>query len=207
MNPPAVSPPRPQLTGDQFRDLLARVKGGDSDACVPLVEAFEPALRSLVCRQMDGLLRTRLEPEDIMQEVWLELFRNIRKFGDTEPSSFLRWLNRIVGWKIKDSRKHHFSVARRLGARTCHFIGSGDDGVNQLKASVPSPDHSAIASEDEAHCRRCLTRLTRTQRTALVSLANGLTVSQVARAMGLPPGTVSVHIHRGRRRLRELISA
>jgi RNA polymerase sigma-70 factor (ECF subfamily) len=55
---------------------------------------------------------------------------------------------------------------------------------------------------------RALRRLSPSQRAAIVlRFEEGYTVEEVARRMGMAAPTVRVHIHRGRKRLREILGA
>ena len=87
-------------------------------------------------------------------------------------------------------------------------------------APGPRPGHSPTASprtplpepieraEDVARAAEALGRLRDEQRRVLgLSLRDGLTYDQIARATGLPLGTVKTHARRGLIRLRELLGS
>jgi RNA polymerase sigma factor (sigma-70 family) len=68
------------------------------------------------------------------------------------------------------------------------------------------PEDAAIDPPEIDTLMRALRRLSPSQRAAIVlRFEEGHTVEEVARRMGMAAPTVRVHIHRGRKRLREIL--
>ncbi|HEY7281371.1 MAG TPA: RNA polymerase sigma factor [Actinomycetota bacterium] len=99
--------------------------------------------------------------------------------------------------RIRDPIRWLFRTAFRIAAselaRDRRFEGERD-------ASVEPP------GEEEVDVMRALRQLPRNQRAAVYLVhALGYPAAEAGRLMGIAPATVRVHLHRGRRRLSELL--
>jgi len=70
--------------------LISDCVRGDSRACERLFVTY----RAQVFRHVSFLLRSRTDAEDVVQEVFVELFRSLRNFEGR--ASFSTWLHRIT---------------------------------------------------------------------------------------------------------------
>jgi RNA polymerase sigma-70 factor (ECF subfamily) len=137
--------------------------------------------------------------DDVVSETFLTAFRTRarydRAYGDARP-----WL---LGIATNVLRHHRRSEGRRL---------------TRLRATActPEPDFDlaecVAATVDDAgeteRVARALARLDDRHRDVLLLAAGpGLTYDEIARALGVPVGTVRSRLARGRRRLRELLDA
>lgn len=96
-------------------------------------------------------------------------------------------IRRPIGWL--------YQVAFRLAAAEMRRPGSVDD---MLESAVEPPDVLGVFD--------ALRRLTPNQRLAIVLHHEvDLPVREIAQRMGISAATVRVHLHRGRKRLRELL--
>jgi RNA polymerase sigma-70 factor (ECF subfamily) len=79
--------------------------------------------------------------------------------------------------------------------------------LRRERRHVPA-EESSVDPPEMGTLMRALRRLSPSQRAAIVlRFEEGYTVEEVARRMGMAAPTVRVHIHRGRKRLRELLGA
>jgi len=130
-----------------------------TDASAALLLEDRNRLRAFASRRLSPPLRARLDTEDLLQEVYLDVAR--RSPPGDRPG--LPWMARILRSKIADAWRLHHAAARDLdrerapGAGTpsaCEKLGSG--------AAVDTTTPSRIASAREAEGR---------VRAALASLA------------------------------------
>jgi len=85
--------PDPRSGQDSDPQLLTRVRAGDTPAFAVLVRRHQVALLSLV----DPLVATREDAEDVVQEAFVEAYRQRDRFrGD---ASFRTWVGRIAVFK------------------------------------------------------------------------------------------------------------
>jgi RNA polymerase sigma-70 factor, ECF subfamily len=137
--------------------------------------------------------------DDVVAETFVTAFRTRTRydqaFQDARP-----WL---LGIATNVLRQHRRSEGRRLARLRA-----------AARASEPEPDpaETVAAAVDQAaqsdKVARALARLDERQQEVLVLAAGpGLTYEEIARALGIPVGTVRSRIARGRRHLRELLDA
>ena len=75
-------------------------------------------------------LRKWMEPEDILQTVYLEVFRQLGRFEDRGEDSFLNWVLTILDSKIIDAHRALHRQKRDV-AREVHLPSgvTGADGI------------------------------------------------------------------------------
>ena len=125
----------------------------------------------------------RYDVEDLVQEVFLAVFRRISSLKD--PAAFPGWLARIARNRATD----YFRKEPR---------------AEELPEDLASEDRS----EGEARSILDLVRrLPEAYRETLVlRLVEGMTGPEIAERTGLTPGSVRVNLHRGMAQLRELLA-
>src|SRR5687768_7988913 len=84
--------------------LVLRCQAGDEAAFAELVQLYQPRL-SYYLRKM---LRNVHGAEDVLQNVWLEVFRAVPRLVDA--GAFRTWLYRIArNWALRELRKHRLA--------------------------------------------------------------------------------------------------
>jgi len=153
---------------------------------------------------VDGLLY-RLAPDwgdraDLAQEVWLRVYRNIRRLK--EPSRFKGWLGRITANLFYDElRRRKRSSALSLDAP---LGAEADTGHWDIPATSPGPVDSLMTQEFYHQLRRSIGELPEVFRTAIVLReVRGLSYDEIATITGVSLGTVKSRIARARQRLQQ----
>jgi RNA polymerase sigma-70 factor (ECF subfamily) len=165
---------------------LAR-KAADGD-----VEAFARLVRShsgLVYRVAVRILSLG-EAQDASQEVWIRVWRNIRKFRG--ESAFSTWLYKItVNTCLSARRKEQARQAWEL-----------DEELPYLPANLSieeDPETAAMAAERREELLRALEYVRADHRAALVLRhMEGLSYAEVAQILDVPDGTAKGWVSRGR---------
>jgi|SRR5215472_12623341 len=161
------------------------------DATLPYVDAVWQVARHVA--------RDGLDPEDLVQETYLRAYAAFDSFRGGNARA---WLAAIC---LNAAR----SEARRRRRRPMEVAGTLPDVVAGVGASEGEPDVAdlVIAGLDAQQISRCMAQLAEPQRVciALVDVA-GLTAREAAEVLGCPRGTVLARLHRGRRRLAELLT-
>jgi RNA polymerase sigma-70 factor (ECF subfamily) len=147
----------------------------------------------------------RLAPDwgdraDLAQEVWLRVYRNIRRLK--EPSRFKSWLGRITANLFYDElrrrkRSSTLSLDAPLGAEV-------DTGHWDIPSTSPGPVDSLMTQEFYHRLQRSIGELPEVFRTAIMLReVQGLTYDQIATMTGVSLGTVKSRIARARQRLQQ----
>jgi RNA polymerase sigma-70 factor (ECF subfamily) len=178
--------------------LIRNAQGGDLEAFNLLVLAHQDQAYSLALRFMGQ----RAPAEDATQEAFLNAFRAIRTFrGDR----FRAWLLSIVANTCRDELRRR----RRRPTQSLDARGPGQDSpALDPPDPGPTPEDGAMNSELRVALERALLQLPEDWRLVVVlSDVHGLSYEEVARAAGLPLGTVKSRLSRARGRLRDILMA
>ena len=170
-------------------DLVARFQAGDSAAFDQIVEAHQGRIARLVFR----LLGNPDEVQDVVQEVFLAVFENLKRFrGESKLST---WLTTIALNKCRSHRRRSLLRLRSLFriARTL---------------TVPSEqDRPAESTEIHEELRRAVRRLPARYREPVVLRYFGeLPVPEISKVLGISVNNVEVRLTRARHRLRAMLS-
>jgi len=162
---------------------------GDPLAVSKLLAAHYPALRARVAARMDRNLRARLEPEDILQEVYLDVYRQIEHIRDGGPDALLNWLLTIADSKLIDAgralRRHRRDVAREVHPHIAQGTKSYLDLLDHVYADSITPSRIARREEGVGALMACLSRLSETHRQVIQwRYLEGLSVADVAGRLG-----------------------
>lgn len=170
------------------------------DAYEVLVSRFQESVYNLVFR----LLGNTPDACDIVQEVFLKIFRNIRHFrGD---SSLKTWIYRIA---VNEAHNHRrwFSRHRR------QEVGLEEDreGCENIGDTLVTPDTSpfdyVLDREKHLLIEEALGRINPVYREAVVLRdISDLSYEEIAEVLQLSLGTVKSRILRGREAMREQLS-
>lgn len=173
------------------RFLVARVRDGDIEA---LGELYERHMAK-VYRTATAITHDERMAEDVLQEVFLRVNRYADSFDETQP--FEPWLYRITvnlsySWINKAKRWVSF------------FQGA----IERLKApSRRDPERATESREQRELVRRAINGLPDSHRVVVILYyLEGLSVNEVAYAVGVPEGTVKSRLYYAREKLKEAIA-
>ncbi len=165
--------------------LVLRCQAGDEDALAALIERYQPRLRYYVRK----MLRDADAAEDILQEVWFDVFRAIGRL--VEAGAFRAWLYRIA----------HDRAARQLRRRRLPY---------QALQDVDPPDVGAedvgLAAEEAERIHAALDQLVPAHREVLVlRFVECMDYEEIARVLSCQLGTVRSRLHYAKRALRSIL--
>lgn len=171
--------------------LIQQAAAGDREAAGVFIKAHQPALFAYLLR-MSGRPDVA---EDIVQEAFVRVLANLDRFDSR--FRFSTWL---------------FTIARRLYLNACmkHKPTYDTDVVGAIHAGRELPEASVIGGEVHDNAKdalqAALLELSPEQREVLVLFHQlDWPISIIAQHLKMPEGTVKSHLHRGRRRMRELL--
>lgn len=166
--------------------LVLRCQLGESDAYKELLTLMEKRLfyfiRRLVGSEADAL--------DVLQEVWLTVFRKINKLRD--PKTFRSWIYRIA---------HDLAITViRKEIHQEKLQGSyGEANLSNDESSFPE-------FEDSACVHRALDELNSAHREVLtLFFLEEMSYEEIGHVVGCHVGTVKSRIHYAKKELRDLL--
>lgn len=119
-------------------DLIERFREGDEAAFSQLFRKYRPRLAVLIRYKLSEAMRGRVEPDDILQEVFLQASRDIRGFTYRSPGSFMSWLSRIADHVIADFARAQTRQKRDAGEAVRFRSESNPAGPEPIDTTTPS---------------------------------------------------------------------
>lgn len=173
-------------------EMISRCQKGDQEA---LKEIFDKYHKK-VYRISYGVVRQREEALDIVQEVFIKLFRSIRNFKGR--SQFYTYLYRMT---MNTAIDH----ARKAGKQ--FFSSLDEEGSFEPPDELEKgPERVLLQKELEERVKWAMSKLPAEQKAALIFRdVEGLSYQEMAEAMGCSIGTVMSRLHYGRKRVQELL--
>ena len=179
----------------------------DHESDLPL-DGYRSYLLLLARMQLDDRPRQRVDASDVVQQTLLEAHQKRGQFRGNE-SDLAAWLRVALANNIRDAlRKLHRK--KRDVARERSLEAAVDESSRRLgqwlAVDVTSPSMRAIRNEDLLRMADALLRLPDAQRDAVVlHHLHGWTISEVAQRLNRTDAAVAGLLHRGLRKLKELM--
>lgn len=174
--------------------LVELCRSGDPEAFARLVALHEGMVFGLAAR----LLGDTEEARDLTQEVFLQVYRTLRRFEGR--SSLRTWIYRIV---VNLSRNRRRWWKRRFRERGCGLDDMGVRDQARLASADASPHVRLEQRERGRVVQSALEHLSFDHRAILLLReVEGLSCEEVSRALGIPEGTVKSRLARAREAFR-----
>jgi len=176
--------------------LVESLRVGAEWAYEQLLSRFQQPVYALALR----LLSDPSEAADVVQEVFLKVFRNIGSFRG--QSSLKTWVYRITVNEAHNSRRWFFRHRRKEA--DLDLTDETRDWKEIIPDKNPSPFDMALDGEQHVMIEAALQRMNPTFREAVVlrDIAD-MRYEEIAKVLGVTLGTVKSRILRGREALRE----
>jgi RNA polymerase sigma-70 factor (ECF subfamily) len=176
---------QPQVTDSM---LMSRIRAGDEDALATLHDRYASVVYSVALR----VLGETTQAEDILQDIFIQLWRNPQRF-DSSRGSLGAWLAVIARHRAIDQLRR-----RRPESDIEDVVISVDTRLEQ------STDRNLAI----AKVRAAVERLPVEQRQPLeLAFFRGLTHSEIADKTGEPLGTIKTRIRSALLALRKALAA
>ena len=165
------------MDGVQANDnvLIARTRQRDQDAFARLYDRYSPLVYSVALR----VLRNPSAAEDVLHDIFLQLWRSPEKFDSTRGN--------LVSWLAVIARNRAIDGTRRERPR----IDPGDVVLISPVNIETEAERAAVAEK----IRRLLQEMPEAQRSAVeMAFFEGMTHGEIASATQEPLGTIKTRI-------------
>lgn len=181
------------MTGDPSKTddlrLMRRVAAGDEAAIEELYDRFS----SLVYRMAYQVMPTRADADDVVQEVFVRLWRTADRFDPKRAA--------LVTWVMLIARRHMVDRLRRTQARI-RTAAIADEAIQM--APEAHPGEGMEQDERVAVLLARINSLPELQQTVVKrAYLGGQTLKQIGIELGVPLGTIKSALSRALVRLRE----
>jgi len=180
--------------------LLAGLRAGCEEAYEQLIQRYQAPVYNLALRLLDD----SGDASDVVQEVFLKVFRGVNQFR--AQSAVKTWVYRIAVNEAHNRRRWLFR--HRPNSVALEEAGADDQPYERpLEDGGPSPFQVAFNSERQALIEQALARINPIFREALVLREiEDCSYEEIAEILQISLGTVKSRILRGREALRKQLA-
>lgn len=172
-------------------DLIRCVSNGDEAALSLLYDRYRRVLFGLLYR----MLNNRTEAEDVLQEVFVQVWRQARKFDEGRGKAFT--------WLVTIARRRAIDRLRSLRSRAMTIYKASESNALYPDAAV---EQDPFLRADQKTVRAALNQLPAAQRSLLLmAFFEGRSQREIAERTKIPLGTIKTRIRTGMTRLRETL--
>ncbi len=184
-----MQPERAQDNDDV--DLIKAIAARDEAALALLYDRYRVVVFGLLMR----ILNNREEAEDVLQEVFLQVWRKAADFDENRGRPFT--------WLVTLGRSRGIDRLRSLATRE----RITEVGAREVSEPVSDAAGDTFKSEQRGLVNNALAQLPEEQkRPLMLAYFDGLTQSEIATNLGAPLGTVKTRMRTGLTKLRELLA-
>jgi RNA polymerase sigma-70 factor (ECF subfamily) len=198
---------------DSDEALMTRFKAGDTDALAHLFGRHRDRLRQMVHLRLDRRLQGRIDPSDVLQEAFLDIYRRQSEYrADSKMPPFV-WLRFLTGQRLLALHRRHLGAQIREAGREVSL--QADDLpqadslslANLLLGRLTTPSLAVMRAELQIHLQDVLNGMDPIDREVLVlrhfeELSNG----ETAAILGLQKAAASNRYVRALKRLTDILS-
>ena len=172
-------------------NLIQKVASQDRDAFSQLYDRFSSLVFTLAMR----MLKARSDAEDLLQEVFVQIWRQAQSYSVQRGSP--------EAWIVNIARSRAIDKIRSIRRMEKSFVLTDDPARAESSDNVES---SAAESEARIAMNSALANLPETQRKVLeLAYFDGLTQTEIANRLAEPLGTVKTRMRSGIQRLRDML--
>ena len=184
-----MQPERAQDNNDV--EVIKAIAARDEAALALLYDRYRVVVFGLLMR----ILNNREEAEDVLQEVFLQVWRKADDFDETRGRPFT--------WLVTLARSRGIDRLRSLATRE----RITEAGAKEVSEEIPDAASDTFKSEQRGLVNSALAQLPEEQkRPLMLAYFEGLTQSEIATNLGAPLGTVKTRMRSGLTKLRELLA-
>jgi RNA polymerase sigma-70 factor (ECF subfamily) len=200
-------------TTDVDEILTSRIQAGDQRALGDFFARHCERLRRMVRLRLDRRLQGRIDPEDVLQEAFLDAARRLAEYAaDPKMPPFL-WLRFLTMQRLQTLHRLHLGVKSREASREVSLYNGSLPAADskslaaQLLGRLTTPSRAAIRAEIQIKIQEALNAMDPIDREVLAlrhfeELNNG----ETAAVLGLHKAAASNRYVRALRRLKVVLS-
>jgi RNA polymerase sigma-70 factor (ECF subfamily) len=194
-------------------NLQQRLIDGDAEALAELISRHRERLWRMVHFRLDRRLARRVDPEDILQEAYMDAAKRMGHYRDDAPASAFLWLRMIVTQTLIDTHRRHLGAQQRdarrevLGDRCFFPQATSTSLASQLLGHLTSPSQIAMRAELSDQLEQAIATMEPIDQEILaLRHFEELTNNEVAQVLGIQVKAASIRYVRALNRLQEILS-
>lgn len=180
-------------------ELVRSARAGDEAAFEALFNRHRRRVSLIASR----FFRQREQIEEVVQESFTKAYFALDDFSNQQESSFAAWLARIAFNSCYDELRR---LKRRPESLMSNVSAEESDWLKDQVRSHGAGDDIEVAAISRDLAGKLLARLSAEDRMVLIMLdVEGLSVSEIAKAVNWSASKVKVRAHRARANLRRVL--
>jgi RNA polymerase sigma-70 factor (ECF subfamily) len=198
---------------EQTTELLDRLRAGDEAALGELFMLYRDRLWRMLYVRLDRRVTSRLAPDDVLQETFLDVARRIGEYLANPAVPFYVWLRFLTVQRMQMLLRVHLGAQMRDVSLEIRLpqgdapLASSESMAGQLVSQMTSPSQAAIRHELQARLRAALEEMDPLDREVLAlrhfeELGN----NEVAQVLGISKEAASKRHVRALKRLKAIIT-
>lgn len=198
---------------DDSAGLIRLASEGDETALDQLFCKHRDRLQRMIRLRLDRRIQGRLDSSDILQEAYIDVFRNLGAYVESPSTSFFIWLRNVVGLKLAEVHRRHLGTQKRDAKRDVSIYRGALPAVNsvslaaQLLGQMTSPSQAAVKTEMRVRLQEVLDCMDEVDR-EIIALRHfeRLSSQETADILGMSKSGASSRYIRAMKRLKEELS-
>jgi RNA polymerase sigma-70 factor (ECF subfamily) len=193
--------------------LLEHALGGGCGALAELFQRHRNRLEQMVRLRLDRRLQGRLDPDDVLQEAYLDVVRRFPEYAADPSMPFYLWLRFLTGQRLIDLHRQHLGAKmRNAGLEVSLYRGdfprsSSASLAELLLGRLTTASQAAIRAETQLRVQEALNAMDPIDREILVLRHfEILSNEETAQLLGLKPSAASNRHMRALKRLKEIMA-
>jgi RNA polymerase sigma-70 factor (ECF subfamily) len=199
---------------DDVDDRVRLAAQGNAESWEALMAETRQRLRRMVSFRLDQRLQGRVDPSDVIQDAYLEAWRDLEHYVRVPSIPFFLWLRGIAGNKLREIHRHHLGTQMRDARREISIAGGALSETTTtalaagLLGNLPRASEEAIRLELGLRLQEALNTMDPIDREVLaLRHFEQLSPVETAEVLGIKEKAAGMRYVRALRRLKEILSS
>ncbi|RJQ66641.1 MAG: RNA polymerase sigma factor [Desulfobacteraceae bacterium] len=183
---------------EQITEWVKKAQAGDKTAFHRLADHFQAEIYRMIFYRT----RSRMDAEDLTQDVFLKAFKHIRRLES--PPLFRSWLFRIALNRVRDHNRRS-RIKSMIG-----MVSLDEDNFQETQEMAVPPQAAEILARKDFWNRvqQLLTLLSRMEREVfLMRFFDQLSLKEISAAMQKNENTIKTHLYRALHKVKTAVMA
>ena len=204
------------MTGDSSETcrLLQKAAQGDPEEWGAVLARHRERLRRMVTLRMDQRLQGRIDPSDVLQEVFLVAHQHLKEYLRKPSLPVFLWLRGITGNKLLELHRFHLGTQMRdAGQEVSLYRGSLPETSSAALAAHllghdTRPSEAAVRAEIKIRLQEALNSMDPLDREVLaLRHFEQLSTAETAKVLGIREAAAGKRYVRALKRLKEILTS
>lgn len=200
------------MTASSEEQLLQLIQQGDRAALTEFVDRRNEHLMAVIAQKMSHALKSKVEPQDILQEVLVTAFDSYDQLDWNSRDPF-SWLCQLADRRIIDAHRKYVAAEKRsakrevsLNQKASNSGAAEGEMIDLLVKSMTSPSGAFSRDQRALRMQLAISELPEEGREAIrLRYVEGLPSKEIAETLGKSDAAIRVLLSRTVKKLHELL--